>query len=166
LKAKVFAAVLLAVVLTSVAYASAQEQRVLLEHNIPAKVEVGSVLKVTLRFVDESSASLELESLTVAVTDPFGFETTPTLTQEGVGVYSFTQTFNIEGAYYVTVRASKYRYVSYSQRLLVDCVKSRAFLDWLFAVLNSPVIFVLVTAPVSALLFYRRFFRKKGGKKK
>ena len=149
-------AILLIVLAALLPIAVAQEKRITLEHNIPKKVEVGSTVRATLRFIDEAGAALEPYSVEVTVTNPFGVEERPSLTGEGVGVYGFTQGFDVEGAYYVTVRASKYGYVSLSQRLLVDSVKSHAYLDWLFALTNSPVFFVFVMAPVSAFLLYRR----------
>ena len=145
--------------------ACAEERRVLLEHNVPGKVQVGSATTFNLQFTDQSGMALEPDTVTVTVTNPFGVESNPPLKHAGVGAYSFTQTFDTEGAYYVTVRASKYGYISCSNRFLVDCVKSRAFLDWLFALLNSPVLFITVIAPVSALLLYRRFRKKRGERK-
>jgi len=141
--------------------ACTEDKQVLLEHNIPDKVEVGSTATFNLQFTDQSGMALEPDAVTVATTNPFGLETQPSLEHTGVGAYAFTQTFDTEGAYYITVRASKYGYISYSNRFLVDCVKSRAFLDWLFAVLNSPALFVFVIAPISALLLYRRFRKKR-----
>lgn len=137
------------------------EKRVLLEHSVPGKIQVGSTVTINLQFTDQSGAAVELDTVTVVVTNPFGLENQPSLKQTSVGAYAFTQTFDTEGAYYITVRASKYGYISYSNRFLVDCVKSRAFLDWLFAVLNSPALFVFVIAPISALLLYRQFRKKR-----
>jgi len=138
-----------------------EEKRVLLEHNVPHKIQVGLTATFKLQFTDQSGTTLEPDTVTVTVTNPFGLETRPSLEHTGVGAYAFTQTFDTEGAYYITVRASKYAYISYSNRFLVDCVKSRVFLDWLLAVLNSPALFVLVIAPISVLLLYRRFRKKR-----
>jgi len=151
--------------LCTVSTAAAEEKRILLKHDLPSKVEVGSTVKVTLRFTDESGMAVEPYTVEVSVTSPFGFETSPPLHEEEVGVYSFTQMFDVEGAYYITIRASRYEYISYSSRLLVDCVKGKAFLEWLWAFLNSPVVFAFVIAPVSALLLYSRLKKKRGKKK-
>jgi len=148
-------------VLSASALAYAEENRIQLVHDIPKKVEVGSSVTVTLRFTDQSGSALEPDAVTVTVTNPFGFESQPPLRHGGVGVYTFTMRFDVEGAYYITVRANRYGYISYSNRFLVDCVKSKAFLEWLFALLNSPSVFAFIILPVSALLLYTRVRKRR-----
>ena len=158
--------VLLLMLLMISAYASpalSAEQRILLSHNIPGKVEAGSTVIIQLQFTDENGVPVELDSISAEMTDPFGFKKTVSLGKTGTGKYMFTWTFSIEGAYYLTVRANKYGYISYSSTFLIDAVKSKAYLEWLWAFLNSPSFFLFVIMPVSAFLLYRRV---KGRKKK
>jgi len=139
------------------------EQRILLSHNIPEKVEAGSTVIIQLQFTDENGVPVELDTVSAEMTDPFGFKKTVSLDKAGTGKYMFTWTFSIEGAYYLTVRANKYGYISYSSTFLIDAVKSKAYLEWLWAFLNSPSFFLFVIMPVSAFLLYRKV---KGRKKK
>ena len=139
------------------------EQRILLSHNIPEKVEAGSTVIIQLQFTDENGVPIELDTVSAEMTDPFGFKKTVSLDKAGTGKYMFTWTFSIEGAYYLTVRANKYGYISYSSTFLIDAVKSKAYLEWLWAFLNSPSFFIFVIMPVSAFLLYRKV---KGRKKK
>jgi len=139
------------------------EQRILLSHNIPEKVEAGSTVIIQLQFTDENGVPIELDSTSVEITDPFGFRETVGLEKTGTGKYMFVWTFKIEGAYYLTVRANKYGYISYSSTFLIDAVKSKAYLSWLWAFLNSPSFFLFVIMPISAFLLYRKV---KGRKKK
>jgi len=139
------------------------EQRILLSHNIPEKVEAGSTVIIQLQFTDENGVPIELDTVSAEMTDPFGFKKTVSLDKAGTGKYMFTWTFSIEGAYYLTVRANKYGYISYSSTFLIDAVKSKAYLEWLCAFLNSPSFFLFVIMPVSAFLLYRK---EKGRKKK
>jgi len=139
------------------------EQRILLTHNIPEKVEAGSTVIIQLQFTDENGVPIKLDTVSAEMTDPFGFKKTVSLDKAGTGKYMFTWTFSIEGAYYLTVRANKYGYISYSSTFLIDAVKSKAYLEWLWAFLNSPSFFLFVIMPVSAFLLYRKV---KGRKKK
>jgi len=139
------------------------KQRILLKHNIPEKVEAGSTVIFQFQFTDEKGAAVELDSVSAEMTDPFGFKKQISLDKAGTGKYMFTWTFSIEGAYYLTIRANKYGYISYSNTFLTDVVKSKAYLGWFFAFLNSPAVFVFVVMPVSVFLLYRRV---KGRKKK
>jgi len=147
----------------SMSPALSAEQRILLKHNIPEKVEAGSIAFIQLQFTDENGVPIELDSVSAEMTDPFGFKKTISLEKAGTGRYMFTWTFSIEGAYYLTVRANKYGYISYSSTFLIDAVKSKAYLEWLWAFLNSPSFFIFVIMPVSAFLLYRRV---RGRKKK
>jgi len=115
-----------------------EEHRVLLSHNIPGKVEAGSTVIFQCQFTDEKGAAVELDSVSVELTDPFGFKKQISLDEAGTGKYMWTWTFNVEGAYYITVRANKYGYISYSNTFLVDSVKSKAYLSWLSAFLHEP----------------------------
>jgi len=139
------------------------DKRILLSHNISEKVEAGSTVIFQFQFTDEKGVSVELDSVSVELTDPFGFKKQISLDKAGTGKYMFTWTFSTEGAYYLTIRANKYDYISYSNTFLIDVVKSKAYLGWLFAFLNSPAVFFFVIMPVSAFLLYRRV---KGRKKK
>ena len=139
------------------------EQRILLSHNIPDKIEAGSTAIIQLQFTDENGVPIELDSVSAEMTDPFGFKKTVNLDKAGTGKYMFTWTFSIEGAYYLTVRGNKYGYISYSSTFLIDAVKSKAYLEWLWAFLNSPSFFLFVIMPVSAFLLYRKV---KGRKKR
>jgi len=147
----------------SMSPALSAERRILLKHNIPEKVEAGSIAFIQLQFTDENGVPIELDSVSAEMTDPFGFKKTVSLEKAGTGRYMFTWTFSIEGAYYLTVRANKYGYISYSSTFLIDAVKSKAYLEWLWAFLNSPSFFIFVIMPVSAFLLYRRV---RGRKKK
>jgi len=120
------------------------EQRILLSHNIPDKVEAGSMVIIQLQFTDRDGIPIDLDSVSAEMTDPFGFKKTVSLDKAGRGKYMFTWTFSIEGAYYLTTRANKYGYISYSSTFLIDAVKSKAYLEWLWAFLNSPVFFIFV----------------------
>jgi hypothetical protein len=143
------------------AYSS--DQRILLSHNIPEKIEAGSTVIFQLQFTDENGVPVELDSVSAEMTDPFGFKKTVNLDKAGTGKYMFTWTFSIEGAYYLTIRGNKYGYISYSRTFLIDAVKSKAYLEWLWAFLNSPSFFLFVIMPVSAFLLYRKV---KGRRKK
>jgi len=139
------------------------EQRILLSNNIPEKVEAGSTVIIQLQFTDENGVPVELDTVSAEMTDPFGFKKTIDLDKAGTGKYMFTWTFSIEGAYYLNVRGNKYGYISYSRNFLIDAVKSKAYLSWLWAFLNSPSFFLFVIMPISAFLLYRKV---KGRKKK
>ena len=139
------------------------EQRILLTYNIPDKIEAGSTVIIPLQFTDENGIPIELDTVSAEMTDPFGFKKTVSLDKAGTGKYMFTWTFSIEGAYYLTIRANKYGYISYSTTFLIDAVKTKAYLEWLWAFLNSPSFFIFVIMPVSAFLLYRKV---KGRKKK
>ena len=155
--------IFIVIMLVSVLPAACEDQRILLSHNIPEKVEAGSTVIFQFQFTDEKGVPVELDSVSVELTDPFGFKKQISLDKAGTGKYMFTWVFTVEGAYYLTVRGNKYGYISYSSIFLIDCVKSKAYLGWLFAFLNSPAVFVFVITPVSAFLLYRRV---KGRKKK
>jgi len=148
----------------SMSPALSAEQRILLKHNIPEKVEAGSIAFIQLQFTDENGVPIELDSVSAEMTDPFGFKKTISLEKAGTGRYMFTWTFSIEGAYYLTVRANKYGYISYSGTFLIDAVKSKAYLEWLWAFLNSPSFFIFVIMPVSAFLLYRKVRGRKNKK--
>jgi hypothetical protein len=141
----------------------ATDKRVLLKHNIPEKVETGSTVIIQLQFTDETGVPVELDSVSAEMTNPFGFQKTVSLDKADTGKYTFTWTFSIEGAYYLTIRGNKYGYISYSRTFLIDAVKSKAYLEWLWAFLNSPSVFLLVIAPISAFILYRKV---KGRRKK
>lgn len=130
------------------------EQRILLSHNAPEKVEAGSTVIIQLQFTDENGVPIELDTVSVEMTDPFGFKKTVSLDKAGTGRYMFTWTFSIEGAYYLTGRANKYGYISYSSTFLINAVKSKAYLEWLWAFLNSPSFFLFVIMPISAFLIW------------
>jgi len=148
----------------SMSPALSAERRILLKHNIPEKVEAGSIAFIQLQFTDENGVPIELDSVSAEMTDPFGFKKTISLEKAGTGRYMFTWTFSIEGAYYLTVRANKYGYISYSSTFLIDAVKSKAYLEWLWAFLNSPSFFIFVIMPVSAFLLYRKVRGRKNKK--
>jgi len=137
------------------------DKRILLQHSIPEKVEAGSTVLIQLQFTDENGVPIELDSVSTEMTDPFGFKKTISLDKAGTGRYMFTWTFSIEGAYYLTVRANKYGYISYSSTFLIDAVKSKAYLEWLWAFLNSPSFFIFVIMPVSTFLLYRKVRGRK-----
>ena len=145
----------------SMSPALSAERRILLKHNIPEKVEAGSIAFIQLQFTDENGVPIELDTVSAEMTDPFGFKKTVSLEKAGTGRYMFTWTFSIEGAYYLTVRANKYGYISYSSTFLIDAVKSKAYLEWLWAFLNSPSFFIFVIMPVSTFLLYRRVRGRK-----
>ena len=142
---------------------SSTDQRILLSHNIPEKVEAGSTVIIQLQFTDQDGVPVELDSVSAEMTDPFGYKKTISLDKTGIGKYMFTWRFSIEGAYYLTIRANKYGYISYSNTFLIDAVKSKVYLSWLGAFLNSPSFFLFVIMPVSAFLLYRKV---KGRRKK
>ena len=154
---------LLLMLLISMSPALSAEQRILLTHNIPDKVEAGSTVIIQLQFTDENGVPVDLDTVSAEMTNPFGFKKTVSLDKAGTGKYMFTWTFSIEGAYYLTVRGNKYGYISYSSTFLIDAVKSKAYLEWLWAFLNSPSFFLFVIMPVSAFLLYRKV---KGRKKR
>jgi len=154
---------LLLIIIASDFPAVCDDHRILLSHNVPHKIEAGSTVIIQLQFTDQDGVPVELDSVSAEMTDPFGFKEEVSLDMAGTGKYMFTWTFNIEGAYYLTVRGNKYGYISYSNTFLIDAVKSKAYLEWLWAFLNSPSFFIFIIMPISAFLLYRRV---KGRKKK
>ena len=139
------------------------DHRILLSHNVPHRIEAGSTVIIQLQFTDENGVPVELDSVSAEMTDPFGFTKNVNLDKAGTGKYMFSWTFSIEGAYYLKIRANKYGYISYSSTFLIDAVKSKAYLEWLWAFLNSPSFFLFVIMPVSTFLLY---LKVKGRKKK
>ena len=154
---------LLLIIVPALLQAFSEDQRILLAHNIPDKIEAGSTTIIELQFTDENGIPIEPDTVSAEMTDPFGFKKTVNLDKAGTGKYMFSWTFSIEGAYYLTVRANKYGYISYSTTFLIDAVKTKAYLEWLWAFLNSPSFFIFVIMPVSAFLLYRKV---KGRNKK
>jgi len=162
LKTLVALILLLLIVIASDFPAGCDDHRILLSHNVPHKIEARSTVIIQLQFTDQDGVPIELDSMSAEMTDPFGFKKTVSLDKAGTGKYMFTWTFSIEGAYYLTIRANKYGYISYSNTFLIDAVKSKAYLSWLWAFLNSPSFFIFVIMPVSAFLLYRKVkVRKK-----
>jgi hypothetical protein len=132
-----------------------------LTHNIPDSVEVGNTRTVELLFTD-GRAPLTPQTIEVELRSPFNLDVTPDLTEAGPGLYRFTYAFDTEGAYYLTIRANKYGYISYSDSYLIDCVKHHVYLGWLAAFLNSPVTAIILGVGGVALAVYLNSRRAQG----
>ena len=132
-----------------------------LTHNIPDSVEVGNTRTVELLFTD-GRAPLTPQTIEVELRSPFNLDVTPDLVEAGPGLYRFTYAFDTEGAYYLTIRANKYGYISYSESYLIDCVKRHVYLGWLTAFMNSPVTAIILGVGGVALAVYLNSRRAQG----
>ena len=145
--------------------AAATTPALLLDSNIPRKMDVGQTLYATLTFTSSLGSNYYVDpaSLTVTVKDPSNRESQLPLTRIGIGRYAFTLSFPNQGAYYIRVIASLAGYVSVNTIFLVDSVKSATYMDLIMGAVNSPTVYAIWVVVFSVILAV--VFKVKKGRK-
>lgn len=118
--------------------------QIVLDTNLPGKINQGSTVYATLSFTVSSDGSpIDPAELTVTVTDPLNRVHSPAVERIAEGEYAFSYTFSTLGVYYIRIIASSAGYVSASHTFSVDCVKQATYWDIVKGFVNSPVVYAL-----------------------
>jgi len=129
------------------------QPEILLETNIPRKVNVDQTLYALLTFTSSSDGSyIDPATLTVTVTDPLNQIAYPDVTRIDAGRYAFTVSFPAQGAYYIRVIASLAGYDSANQTFLVDSVRTATYWDFVWGFAGSPSLYAVWIIVVSLVL--------------